>query len=260
MERRCFHKKLEFQTYPPNDLCTARYEHKSSKKSFKLFKNPENNNSWADLGPRSAWEQLSQMFVRSGEIPSRGQTSIDKTNDCAMNLHGARSLGAPTHPLVTVFTKRTVIRGGRRPGVWYKHIWVLPCRKQAIKIIDPSPMAKNRPFFRLGRRACNATGNLSPPRPQIHLTSSRPSSTLTGLARHEAGWPWVDSMSRSKAYRHVSCFWSGFRQFSTWTRKFRRVQQREQKKTTTTTFFPVFPIAAVRAYLQPVSFLNSLER
>ena len=24
------------------------------------------------------------MFVRSGEIPSPGQTSIDKTNDCAM--------------------------------------------------------------------------------------------------------------------------------------------------------------------------------
>ena len=49
-----FHKKLEFQRYPPKDFCTARYELKSSKKSFKLFKNPENNNSWADLGPRSA--------------------------------------------------------------------------------------------------------------------------------------------------------------------------------------------------------------
>ena len=58
------------------------------KKCFKLFKNPEKNHSWADLGPRSAWEKLSQMliyvFVRSGEIPSPGQTSSDKNNDCAM--------------------------------------------------------------------------------------------------------------------------------------------------------------------------------
>ena len=41
METRCFHKKFEFQRYPPKDFCTARYEHKSSKKSFKLFKTPK---------------------------------------------------------------------------------------------------------------------------------------------------------------------------------------------------------------------------
>ena len=33
METRCFHKKLEFQRHPPKDFCTARYEHKSSKKN-----------------------------------------------------------------------------------------------------------------------------------------------------------------------------------------------------------------------------------
>ena len=54
MGTRCFHKKLESKRYPPKDFFTARYERKSSKKSFKLFKNPEKNNSWADLGPRSA--------------------------------------------------------------------------------------------------------------------------------------------------------------------------------------------------------------
>ena len=34
----------------------------------------------------SLWrpQKLSQMFVRSGEIPSPGQTSSDKNNDCAM--------------------------------------------------------------------------------------------------------------------------------------------------------------------------------
>ena len=57
-----------------------------------------------------------------------------------------------------------------------------------------------------GRRALDAAGNFSPPRSRIHLISSRPSSTFTGLARHEPVWPWVASMSRSKAYRRVSSF------------------------------------------------------
>ena len=85
METRCFHKKLEFKRYPPKDFCTARYEHKSSKKVVSNFsKTPKKKKTWADLGPRSACEKLSQMFVRSGEIPSPGQRSSDKTNDCAM--------------------------------------------------------------------------------------------------------------------------------------------------------------------------------
>ena len=51
METRCFHEELEFQRYLPKYFCTARYEHKSSKKKFQTF---QNNNSWTDLGPRSA--------------------------------------------------------------------------------------------------------------------------------------------------------------------------------------------------------------
>ena len=54
--------------------------------------------------------------------------------------------------------------------------------KTGDKILDPSPMAKNRPFFRFGRGAFDAAGNFSPPKPRIHLTSSRPSSTFTDLA------------------------------------------------------------------------------
>ena len=68
-------------------------------------------------------------------------------------------------------------------------------------------------------------------------------------------------MSRSKAYRRVSCFWSPCWQFSTWKRKFRRVQQREKVIPKDKTKNPhVFPIAAVWEYLQPISFLNNLER
>ena len=68
-------------------------------------------------------------------------------------------------------------------------------------------MATSRVFFSgLGEERRTAAVNLFPPRPQIHLISSRPSPTLIGLARHEAGWPGVDSTSRSKADRRVSLF------------------------------------------------------
>ena len=36
------------------------------------------------LGQDRPEKNSSQMFVRSGEIPSPGQTSMVKTNDCAM--------------------------------------------------------------------------------------------------------------------------------------------------------------------------------
>ena len=50
METRCFHKKLEFQRYPPNDLCTARYERKSSKKQFQTIQRPRKNTPGPILG------------------------------------------------------------------------------------------------------------------------------------------------------------------------------------------------------------------
>ena len=196
METRCFHKKLEFQRYPPEDTCTARYERKSSKKSFKLFKNPENNNPGPILGQDRPENNSAKCLFEAARFRVLDRHRSTKPTTAPWNLNGARSLGAPTHPLVTVFTKRPVIGGGRRPGVWYTHIWALLCRKQATKIIDPSPMEKNRPVFRFGRRVLDAAGNFSPPRPWIHLISSRPSSTFTGVARHEPGWPWVASMSR----------------------------------------------------------------
>ena len=57
METRCFRKEFEFQRYPPKDFCTARYEHKSSKKSFNFSKSPKIYIFWAALGPRSVWEK-----------------------------------------------------------------------------------------------------------------------------------------------------------------------------------------------------------
>ena len=98
METRCCQKNFEFQRYPPNDFCTARYEHKSSKKSSNFSKTPKKNHSWEDLGPRSAWEKVSQIFIRSGEIPSLRQTSIDKTNDCAMKSERGALVRGPDPP------------------------------------------------------------------------------------------------------------------------------------------------------------------
>ena len=84
METRCCQKKFEFRRYPPKDFCTARYEHKSSKNKFQTFRKPRKKyflgRSWGKIGLR----KLSQMLVRSGEIPSPRQTSIDKNDDCAM--------------------------------------------------------------------------------------------------------------------------------------------------------------------------------
>ena len=45
--------------------------------------------SWAKISLR----KLSPMFVRTGEIPSLGQTSIDKTNDCAMKSERGAPVG-----------------------------------------------------------------------------------------------------------------------------------------------------------------------
>ena len=75
-----------------------------------------------------------------------------KPTTAPWNLNGARSFGAPTHPQV-MFTKRPVIRGERRPGVWYKHIWALLCRKQATKNFDFSPMAKKKVFFTMWEKS-----------------------------------------------------------------------------------------------------------
>ena len=83
-----------------------------------------------------ALRKLRQMLIRSGEIPSPRQTSIDNTNDCAMRSE--RWSQQCSHN-----------------GRWYvtgagqgfdtnilRRIWALLCRKQATKILDTSPMTK----------------------------------------------------------------------------------------------------------------------
>ena len=88
-------------------------------KSFKLFKNPEKKipgSIWAKIGLRKTQPNVDSKR-RDSESWTRHRWT--KPTTAPWNLNGARSIGAPTHPLVTVFTKRPVIGGGRRPGVWF---------------------------------------------------------------------------------------------------------------------------------------------
>ena len=100
------------------------------KKKSNFSKTPTNIIPSFDHGLRSAREKLSQKFFWSGEIPSPGQTSIDKTNDCPMKSD------------TKIFGRCCV-----------------PGRQLPTKILHLSPMAKNRLFSGLGedRRTPRAT-------------------------------------------------------------------------------------------------------
>ena len=148
------------------------------------------------------------MFVRSGDIPSHRQTSIDKNNDCIMKSErGARLRGSdpPSGRSVYETSGNTWWASARR--LIQTHLFGRCCvHNRRYKFSIPLRWQKVGLFFRFGRIAWDAAGNFSPPRPRIHLISSGPSSTFTGLAGNESGWQWVDFVSRLKTSRRVSCF------------------------------------------------------
>ena len=78
METQCFQKSLNFKDTRQEISVPLAMSTNLRKKSFKLFKNPEKNNSWADLGPRSAGKKLSQMFGPATRF--RVWTAIDGQN------------------------------------------------------------------------------------------------------------------------------------------------------------------------------------
>ena len=159
------------------------------------------------------------MLIRSGEIPSRRQTSIDKTNVCTMKSERGALVRGSDPP--------SVVRGSDPPSGqcsqndrWYvagadgqasdtNTFWRGCVENRRQKISIPLRWQKIDIFSGLGeeRRTPRAASRPLAARRRIHLISPRASSTFTGLARHETGWPWVDSMSRSKVYHRVSCFW-----------------------------------------------------
>ena len=132
------------------------------KKVPHLKKKSEKNNSWADVGPRSAWEKLSQnvSFEAARFRVLDRHPSIDKTNDCAMKSE-----------------RGALVRGSDPPSGHSGHktagdTWRAPtrrltqallCGKQATKSLDPSPMAKNRPFFQIWKKSIGRRGQLLAP-------------------------------------------------------------------------------------------------
>ena len=97
------------------------------------------------------------MLVRSGEIPSPRQTSLDKTYDCAMK-----------------YERGALVRGSDPPSGHSVHKTTGDTRRAparcpikthlgagATKIFDPAPMANNDLFASLGeeRRTPRATSH-----------------------------------------------------------------------------------------------------
>ena len=111
------------------------------------------------LGQDQPENTPAKCLFRRGEIPSPRQTSIDQTNECIMKSEwGALFRGSdpPSGRSVHNTAGDTWRAPARR--LIQTH-WALMCRKQRTKILDPSPMPKNRPSSGLGeeRRTPRAT-------------------------------------------------------------------------------------------------------
>ena len=134
-------------------------------KSFKLFENPPKKNSLADLGPRSAREKHSQMFARSGEMPSPGQTSIDKTNDCAMKPERGALVGGSDPPSGHSVHKTT---GDRRRTSARRPIQTQLLRRCCVengrpKFSIPRRWPKMGLFFQVWEKSVGRRGQLLAP-------------------------------------------------------------------------------------------------
>ena len=70
-------KKIEDQRYPPNDFCTARHEHKSSKKKFQTLQKKKKK-SWADRAKIGL--RRTEPNVSSKRRDSESSTDIDRQN------------------------------------------------------------------------------------------------------------------------------------------------------------------------------------
>ena len=112
---------LQFQRYPSKKIRYSLLRARNYKRKVPNFwKTPKKAIMGPMLGQGRLQKNSGGCLVRSGEIPSPRQTSIDKTNHYIMNSERStlvRSLGAPTDPRVTVFTQWPVTCGGRWPGV-----------------------------------------------------------------------------------------------------------------------------------------------
>ena len=214
--------------------------------------------------PRSAWEKLSDMkLIWNGEIPSPRQTSIDKTNDCDMKSERG-ALVRDSNPPQCSHDGRWYVTGASQ-ALDNKHL-TSRVKKTDDKKCRSLSDGKKYTFFRVLVKSVKHRGQpLSPPRQWMHTISSKPPSTFTGLARNEAGWPWVDCIYyveiEGRSSRELFFFISMLTFFNvknTHTKKRCRVQPRE--KTNKRTFFSryiVFSIGIVLWYETPLEIAHA---
>ena len=132
-------------------------------------------------------EKTQWNVIRSGEIPSPRQTSIDKSNDCVMNSYRGTLVGGSDPP--SGHSVHNTAGGTRRApaGVWHKTICPPVCRNRRQQLSVPLRRKKRDPFSGLG-------GERKTPRETSHLLDHRsPSywklpSMFVGHAPHTPNW------------------------------------------------------------------------
>ena len=80
-----YQEKFEYQRYPPQKFRTRFLWARLENKVLNFWKRPKKTNLGPMLGQHRLEKNSGRSLVRSGEIPSPRQTSINKTNDCVMN-------------------------------------------------------------------------------------------------------------------------------------------------------------------------------
>ena len=83
METRCFRSSLNFEYTRRNISLPLALSTSLCKKKFQTWKKKnEENSSRSGVGQNRPEKNPAERLIRSGEIPSPRQASIDKTNDC----------------------------------------------------------------------------------------------------------------------------------------------------------------------------------
>ena len=215
------------------------------------------------LGHVRAEKNSAKCWLEGAKFRVLDRHRSRKPTTAPWNLNGARSLGAPTHPLVTVFTKRPVIGGGRRPGVWYNTLGRCCVENRRQKISIPLRWQKIGRFSSFGEErrtpwaTCRSLDHGSTWYLRGRHLLHRPCPTRSGLA---VGWLYVEIGGLSSRELFLTSVLAFFNvkahvppRTAAWTNNPKQ----------SNIFPPVFPIAAVRQIILSRFFfvnISSLKR
>lgn len=206
MKTRCGKKRLFFKDTRRNVSVplAMRYEHESFLFCFWTLKIKRNQllaGCWANADLIIIQWNTYFEAASFGVLDRHRST---KLTTASLNLNVVHSLGASTHPRITVFTRRLMLFGGRRPGVSKKHIWPLVCRWKKYKISISLRWQKINLISVLGERRTPraASRYLDHSSALLRSISSRLSSIFTALTPHEAGWLGSSSVEIEGIWSH----------------------------------------------------------